>query len=116
MIWYNSVTSERKENEMKPCTDAKHFKLEAYRQNDEGQKSTILYYDVYCDLHEAARIMTDVVIRELHDGDGENGGSGSLKNCYGEIFNCFMCGHQYGYADCVFFITPILHVDDYFAK
>lgn len=102
---------------MKPYTDAKHFKLEAYRMDDEGySKSTILYYDVYCDLHEAAKIMTDVVIRELHDGDGENGGSGSLKNCYGEIFNCFMSGHGYTYADCQFFITPVHQVDEYFTK
>ena len=101
---------------MKPCTDATHFRLEAYRQNDEGLKSTILYYDVYCDISEAARIMTDVVLRELHDGDGENGGSGSLKNCYGEIFNCFMEGRGYTYADCQFFVTPVHHVDDYFKK
>ena len=97
---------------MKPYTDATHFKLEAYRQNDEGMKSTILYYDVYCDLHEAAKLMADAVIRELGDGDGENGGSGSLKNCYGEIFNCFMCGHGYAYADCEFFMTPVRHIGD----
>lgn len=102
---------------MKPYTEAKHFKLEAYRMDDEGySKSTILYYDVYCDLHEAAKIMADVVIRELHDGDGENGGSGSLKNCYGEIFNSFMEGHGYTYADCQFFMTPIYHVDDFIKK
>lgn len=101
---------------MKPYTDANHFHLEAYRQNDYGLKSTIIYYDVYCDLAEAAKIMADVVIRELHDGDGENGGSGSLKNCYGEIFNCFMRGHGYTYADCEFFMTPIYHVDDFIKK
>lgn len=101
---------------MKPYTDAKHFKLEAYRQRDDGLKSTIIYYDVYCELHEAARLMADVVLRELGDGDGENGGDGSLRNCYGEIFNCFMSGHGYTYADCQFFITPVHQVDEYFTK
>ena len=102
---------------MKPYTEAKHFKLEAYRMDDEGySKSTILYYDVYCDLHEAAKLMADAVIRELGDGDGENGGSGSLKNCYGEIFNSFICGHGYTYADCQFFMTPIYHVYDFIKK
>lgn len=101
---------------MKPCTDAKHYRLEAYRTNDDGLSSTIIFYDVYCELHEAAKIMADVVIRELHDGDGENGGMGSLKNCYGEIFDCFIRGEKYVYADCLFFITPIHHVDEYFTK
>ena len=102
---------------MKPFTDATHFLLEAYRMDDKGySKSTILSYDVHCDTSEAARIMTDVVLRELHDGDGENGGSGPLKNCYGEIFNCFMRGHHYGYADCEFFMTPVHQVDEYFTK
>lgn len=98
---------------MKPYTDAKHFKLEAYRMDDMGIKSTILYYDVYCDLHEAAKIMADVVIRELHDGDGENGGSGSLKNCYGEIFNSFLFTGHYEYADCRFVMFPVLQVSDF---
>ena len=91
---------------MKPYTDATHFRLEAYRHID-GHLRTILYYDIYCELHEAARIMADVVIRELGDGDGENSNSGSLKNCYGEIVDCFMGGLPYKYADCEFYVYPI---------
>ena len=102
---------------MKPYTDATHFRLEAYRHVD-GHLKTILYYEVSCELHEAARIMADVVIRELGDGDGENGGSGSLKNCYGGIVDCFMDGHPYEYADCEFHVyaipqCPTLHVGDF---
>lgn len=50
----------------------------------------------------ACKFSADLVISELGDGDGENGGKGSLKNCIDDIVTCFMAGHSYYYADCVF--------------
>ena len=95
---------------MKPFTNATHFRLVALRSIDKTYPETLqtlLYYDVYCELHEAARILADAVIRELGDGDGENGGCGSLKNCYGDMVECFISGNAYYYADCEFYITAV---------
>lgn len=84
-----------------------HYRLQAYRDILICSKSTIIYYDVYCELYEAARIMADVVIRELHEGGGKCWGERSLYDCYGDIVNCFMNGHVYKYADCEFFIERL---------
>jgi hypothetical protein len=51
--------------------------------------------------------IADLIIQELGDGDGENGGYGSLRNCYGDIFNYLMRGGSYFYADMVFMIEVL---------
>lgn len=58
-------------------------------------------------LTDACRVLTDVILNELQDGDGENGGMGSLKNCYGDIWDdLWRCGN-YSYADCEFDIVKL---------
>lgn len=90
---------------MKFIEDKRHLLLRAFQLRSDGMKwKTILWYEAYMEIPEAAKLMADVVIRELGDGDGENGGRGSLKNCYGEIVDCFIRGKQYIYADCTFSI------------
>lgn len=67
----------------------------------------LMNYVAYCPFYEACRIMADAVIRELGEGDGENGGMGDLRNCWGDIFNAFMFHHRYEYADVMFVIYGI---------
>ena len=51
---------------------------------------------------DACRFSADLVISEMGDGDGENGGKGSLKNCIDEIAEYFLVAGNYAYADCIF--------------
>ena len=67
-----------------------------------NHEEEFLRYDFFGEPWEAAKFMADAVIRELHDGDGENGGRGSLQNCWGDIFNSFRYSGHYEYADCRF--------------
>jgi len=74
----------------------------------ENGEETILFYRMPAEKHEACTFLADCIIRELGDGDGENGGRGSLKNCYGDIWNAlFFTGH-YEYADCRFAVHESL--------
>ena len=50
--------------------------------------------------------MSDIYA-ELHDGDGENGGMGSLWRCAKEIYDSLANGHRYQYADCEWWIEKI---------
>lgn len=62
----------------------------------------------YCgEKSNACKFSADLVISELGDGDGENGGKGSLKNCIGEIADCFMTSGTYNYANCVFSFSEV---------
>jgi len=74
-------------------------------QKGESNDSVITALLIDCERHEAVRWLADEVIRQLKDGDGENGGKGSLKNCYGDIWNYLFNGGKYYYADLVFSIT-----------
>ena len=74
-------------------------------QKGESGDSVITALLIDCERHEAVRWLADEVIRQLGDGDGENGGKGSLKNCYGGIWNYLYDGGKYYYADLVFSIT-----------
>ena len=56
----------------------------------------------------ACKFSADLVISELGDGDGENGGKGSLKNCIDDIVRYFMAGCNYFYADCVFKFREVM--------
>lgn len=86
---------------MKYIEGKRHLLLRAFHGE---KKRTLLWYEAWMEIPEAAKLMADAVIRELGDGDGENGGRGSLKNCYGEIVDCFIRGKKYVYADCEFSI------------
>jgi hypothetical protein len=55
----------------------------------------------------AATILTEVVLHELGDGDGENENHGSLKNCRGDIWNCLYHHGHYSYANLTFAIKEI---------
>lgn len=88
---------------MKFIESKRHLLLRAFQLKPDGMKmKTILWYEAWMEIHEAAKLMADVVIRELSDGDMENDERGSLKNCYGEIVDCFIRGKKYVYADCEF--------------
>lgn len=50
----------------------------------------------------ASQFSADLVITELGDGDGENGGKGSLRNIVKEISETFFDTGRYAYGDCVF--------------
>lgn len=55
----------------------------------------------------ACRFSADLVISEMGDGDGENGGKGSLKNCIDEIAEYFRVAGNYAYADCIFRLREV---------
>ena len=56
----------------------------------------------------ACKFCADLVIAEMGDGDGENGGKGSLKNCIDDIVKAFLeCG-GYAYADCTFDLREVV--------
>lgn len=74
-------------------------------QKGESNDNVITALLIDCERHEAVMWLADEVIRQLQDGDGENGGKGSLKNCYGDIWNSLFNVGKYYYADLVFSIT-----------
>ena len=47
------------------------------------------------------------IFNELHDGDGENGGEGSLWRCARGIYDCLANGEHFFYADCEWWIDGI---------
>lgn len=94
-------------------SDANHFTLVATRHAYEPNQECFFKLDFHGELRDAAKILADVVLAELGDGDGENGGYGDLKNCYGSIIDSFVRTGHYEYADCRFNAHPILHVDDF---
>ena len=94
---------------MELINEKRHLLLKAYRHTDDGVKKVILWYEAYMENYEAAKLMADAVIRELGEGDGENGGQGSLKNCYGGIVELFIRKMKYFYADCEFSIDILNH-------
>lgn len=97
---------------MKLFSDAKRFILSARILEKDGYRE-FMKYDFNGMISEAAKFMTDAVIRQLGDGDNENGGRGSLRNCYGDIFNCFLSDGHYEYADCEFSILPVYSALDF---
>lgn len=77
------------------------------------KNKNILEYDFRGDFREACRLMSEVILTELGDGDNENGGMGSLKNCYGDIWNSLFLYGFYNYADCEFHIYRTLEVKNF---
>lgn len=80
------------------------MKITKLDRNIESREHFFKYETLDNDKAFAATILTEVVLHELEDGDGENGNLGNLKNCRGDIWN-FLCYHgQYSYADLIFTI------------
>ena len=106
----NGEMSERKETSMgsksKPFSDGNGFCLDAYEETN-GKITTLLYCKRFNGgAKEASEFMTEFVLSELGDGDGENGGKGSLVNCRDEIRDCLYRDGFYSYANCFFRIVP----------
>lgn len=57
--------------------------------------------------YDATLMVIQLLYVMLGDGDGENGGKGSLYNCADEIFTILFNGTGYCYADCTFAVRPI---------
>ena len=94
------------ESESKPFSDCYGFCLDAYSETN-GKRTTLLYCKRFNgSAKDAADFMTEFVLNELGDGDGENGGRGSLKNCRDEIRDILCRDGFYSYADCFFRIIP----------
>ena len=72
--------------------------------NTESREHFFRYETLDDDKAFAATILTEVVLHELGDGDGENENLGSLKNCRGDIWNFLYHHGQYSYADLTFTI------------
>lgn len=94
---------------IKPFSDATQYTLRGTQMDNKGYgKHIFLYGEFPGSLAEAANIMADAVLRKIGAGDNENGGSGSLENCRGDIINSFVSTGHYEYADCRFEIIPLL--------
>lgn len=94
-------------------SDAKRYILSARRMDKNGKIVEFLRYDFNGTLSEAAKFMADIVLREVGEGDGENGGKGNLSNCYGEIYSAFNFDGHYEYADCSFSLCPVMNIKDF---
>lgn len=57
--------------------------------------------------HEACETLANVILNLMGDGDNENGGKGSLKNCRDEIITTLEMYNSYSYADWEFYIKPL---------
>lgn len=64
-------------------------------------------------LEDAVNWLTNQLYDELGDGDGENGGRGSLRNCEGDIRKTLAALQTYGYAECRF---KVRHMTDQQAR
>ena len=80
------------------------MKITKLDRNIESREHFFKYETLDNDKAFAATILTEVVLHELGDGDGENENHRSLKNCRGDIWNFLYHHGQYSYADLVFTI------------
>jgi len=80
------------------------MKITNLDRNTESREHFFRYEMLDNDKAFAATILTEVVLHELVDGDGENENHGSLKNCRGDIWNFLYHHGQYSYADLIFTI------------
>lgn len=89
----------------------KRFKIKAVRKLLDGQtlkqegekvvREWVINGNLFGE-RDAIQVLVGWVIYELGDGDGENGGKGSLKNCVEEIWNEIYHTGRYEYADMIF--------------
>ena len=106
----SGITSESSNDVMEtPSGFKKHLVLEGMKitkLNDHTEEREHFFRYETPDLDKvfAATLLTEGVLHELGDGDGENGGTGSLKNCRGDIWNFLFHHGHYSYADFLFSI------------
>lgn len=101
---------ERLTDVAKESLECSRFKLVA---TNVVKNKNILEYDFRGDFREACHLMTKAILAELGDGDNENGGMGSLKNCYGDIWNWLFLFGYYNYADYEFHVYRTLEVKNF---
>lgn len=80
------------------------IKITKLNEYTESREHFFRYETLDSDKAFAATILTEVVLHELGDGDGENENHGSLKNCRGDIWNSLYHHGHYSYADLTFTI------------
>ena len=85
----------------------KVFIVKGFLDGDNGVEN-FLFYRTPAERHEICKFVADCVIRAFGDGDSENGGMGSLKNCYDEICKSLFYEGRYEYANCRFTISELL--------
>ena len=81
------------------------IKISEVEKNVETREHFFRYETNGGDRAFAATLLTDIILHELQEGDGENGGRGSLENCRGDIWNFLFFNGKYYYADLEFTIT-----------
>lgn len=90
------------------------YLAKAFRNNE----TTPYFSKKFTSQEEAAAYMVGVVLKELGDGGGENGGKGGLYNCSLDIFYSLKTNGNYYYADCKFIIEKediayVVHIGPY---
>lgn len=63
------------------------------------------FKQTYNNLDDCMHWMMQNIYSHLGNGDGKNGGKGSLWHCASEIYNTIKYGGIYEYADCRFWVT-----------
>ena len=71
------------------------------------ENGKVIFNVTYDNRYKATKRVLDILFDILADGDGENGGKGSLYNCADEIFHSLFNGGTYAYADLIFRIVPL---------
>lgn len=72
-----------------------------YHMVVDGNETTGTYDSIETCLNE----LMSLLFNTLGDGDGENGGEGSLWRCAKEIYDSIARGIVFKYADCSFYIS-----------
>ena len=72
-----------------------------YHMVVDGNETTGTYDSIETCMNE----LMSRIFNTLGNGDGENGGEGSLWRCAREIYDAIASGKVYTYADCWFYIS-----------
>ena len=84
------------EKELNPVTYVLHEETQANYSSDMTRKE---YSERFRKKEDCLNRAMLRLFEELGDGDGENGGEGSLWRCAKEIYDCLASGGHYCYAD-----------------
>lgn len=111
----NSIVSSESSNGIAASSSKnskKHLVLEGMKMTNldeqtESREHFFRYETLDNDKAFAATILTEVIMHELGDGDGENEGIESLANCRIDIWKSLYYKGQYSYADLMFRIDEI---------
>jgi len=63
---------------------------------------------VFCKSEKAVSHAMFDIMSEIGEGDCENAGRGSLWKCAGEIYDILKKGDKYYYADCSWWVVPVV--------